>query len=109
MTAIELAPLQAAWDRSWNEELRFLERHLVRIPESGEPFTSPYLPWVGPEYRPGGVLLMATAQNLAQFQGETEADHARWREATGWPDGTLHRMQRRPPTPNTLRRSSAPA
>lgn len=37
---------------------------------------------------------MATAQNLAQFQGESDVDLARWREATGWPDHALDRMQR---------------
>lgn len=94
MVDVELASLGDAWAHDWKRDLRFLEQHLVRVPGSSEPFTSPYLPWIGPRYPPGGILLMATAQNLAQFQGETDADLARWRQATGWPDDTLDRMRR---------------
>ena len=90
----DLLRLEKAWDRDWSAELGFLEDHLVRTPGTRNPFCNPYLPWIGPGYRHGGILLMATAQNLGQFQDHSSEDHLeRWRVATGWPDRTLRRLE----------------
>ena len=65
---------------------------LVTVPGQGRPLYEPYIPFVGPAYRPGGVLVLATAQNLAQF-GRT-GDTPNWRLSTGLPDAPLHRLYR---------------
>jgi hypothetical protein len=47
---------------------------VAQAPYDTEPFLCPYLPFVGPRYQPGGVMIYATAQNLA----DTETNKAKW-------------------------------
>jgi hypothetical protein len=95
-TFVDISALEKAWDRDWREHLDFLDDWLVRQPDSDAPFYTPYLPWLGPDYQQGGIFLMATAQNLGQFQVDKEVDHRkRWEKATGWPDKTLRRLEPR--------------
>lgn len=92
---IDLCELERVFRKDRSDELRFLAEQnlLVDRPDGNGPFYAPYLPWVGPDYRPGGILLMATAQNLGQFSHDSSPERQQlWMKATGWPNHTLRRL-----------------
>lgn len=69
-----------------------VREHIVRDPETGKALWDSYIPFVGPHYEPGGVLLVGTAQSLAKAARKT--DPSDWRLATGTPDHPLFRLYR---------------
>src|SRR2546426_8199910 len=61
----------------------------ARAPGEPEPFLYPHLPFIGPKYEPGGIMIYATAQN----QGGTDETRRRWwRECVGFGRGSLWRQ-----------------
>lgn len=91
---VDLVALESEFSREHDDDLRFLadQGHLVDCPDENGPLFDPYLPWVGPDYLPGGVLILATAQNLGQFDNSSPERRRQWRHAVGWPDRTLWRL-----------------
>lgn len=65
---------------------------LVQDPWTKEPVWKSYIPFVGPSYQRGRLLILGTAQNLAKVA--KSAREAEWREATGLPDMSLYRLYR---------------
>jgi hypothetical protein len=71
-------------------ELGFISDRLVSGP-AGQPMFDPYVALVGPSYLPGAsTLVLATAQNLAQFIGRWDAPKAA--AAVGHPGDPLWRL-----------------
>ena len=92
--ANNLIPELVALHRSIQAEryLPMVGEHIVRNPESGDKFWDSYIPFVGPRYEPGGVLLVGTAQSLAKTA--RKSDFRDWRLATGLPAHPLFRLYR---------------
>lgn len=63
--------------------------YLVRDAATKKPVWESYIPFIGPRYREGGVLVVATAQNLARWTGTSA-----WRDAIGGPGRELYRLYR---------------
>jgi len=72
--------------------LGFIENDLVKDPTTGTPLWKSYVPFVGPLYEPGGLLLVGTAQSLAKIARRGE--ESEWQMATGLPKFPLHRLYR---------------
>lgn len=65
---------------------------LVLDPTTDKPVRDSYIPFVGPFYPQGRVLICGTAQNLAKVAKSENVGE--WRRATGLPAMPLHRLYR---------------
>jgi hypothetical protein len=81
--------------KNWQAEFHWLltlsgGAGVVRDPKTGEPFLHPFLPFVGPSYAPGGILVYASAQNQVWQPGEDPS--AWWGWAVGGASESIWRL-----------------
>lgn len=74
-------------------KLSLIQDYLVPDPILKKPFWNSYIPFVGPKYEEGGVLLVGTAQSLAKLARKEDAS-AEWLVATGMPNHSIYRLYR---------------